>query len=334
MLVVVSIIILIAAAALPVVRQMTGSRSLEISSNIISAMLGRAHQQALNDVQYRGVFFYLDTATDRTAMVMIQREGEADPDAGFDAYKGWAGVAPDRSVAYYDANGAAPIQVPSYVTALVNTPGENKFIVSKFQCLQSNGSNGGNEPVAGGNTFWGTTGSLFIDAMPLSEVQYLPAGVGCQVITDPLGSPLTTGGAGACDRYMRTGAILFDATGRFDSEPWAIHANSALGHMLNIGSDLNISVSINQTAMPGLWSGFGLALYQRDAFSTGQILTGGVTTDKFSPSEGDWLLHDPQIPGPQAPASIADEAKEENWLDTNAMILWVDRSSGATIKGF
>ena len=109
-LIVLGIIILMAAAAVPAFRFIVGARSLDGAHNIASAMVARARTQALVDHRGTGVFFYLDPAADRTTMTLVQLEGEALPDPDFIEYEGWAnGQAasppaplPPPAITYYD----------------------------------------------------------------------------------------------------------------------------------------------------------------------------------------------------------------------------------------
>src|SRR6266446_10732333 len=67
-LVVLGIMILIAAAAVPAFRFIIGARNLDGAQNVVGAMVARARTQALVDHHPTGVFFFLDPASDRTTM--------------------------------------------------------------------------------------------------------------------------------------------------------------------------------------------------------------------------------------------------------------------------
>ena len=93
LLVVIGIIVLALAMAMPAFNYITGSRSNEAAINVISATLNAARTQALNDtttdaVDY-GVLFYRDPATERTMMALVKRADDSkfDPDP-LDNYKG------------------------------------------------------------------------------------------------------------------------------------------------------------------------------------------------------------------------------------------------------
>src|ERR1700730_12319586 len=89
LMVVVGIIVLIAAAAMPAFRFITGARSTDSAANIASAMVARARNQALTDHRGSGVFFFLDPLTDPTTMALIHQGGDKESDPDFATYKGW-----------------------------------------------------------------------------------------------------------------------------------------------------------------------------------------------------------------------------------------------------
>src|SRR5437763_1445472 len=68
LLVVMGIIVLLALAAVPAIRFIMGSRSIESAQNLVAAMVSRARTQAIADKEPRGVFFFLNPANDRSTM--------------------------------------------------------------------------------------------------------------------------------------------------------------------------------------------------------------------------------------------------------------------------
>jgi prepilin-type N-terminal cleavage/methylation domain-containing protein len=71
LLIAIAIFVVMLAMAMPVFRTLTGSRSIEQGTNIISAKLGHVRNQAMGLEQYGGVMFYLDSDSDRIAMVTL-----------------------------------------------------------------------------------------------------------------------------------------------------------------------------------------------------------------------------------------------------------------------
>src|SRR5205085_5312045 len=108
--------------------------------------------------------------------------------------------------------------VPSQSTAVPMH--EGKLLISGFSAqqdlLQNNGASPPNYP-PGSNVDWSSTGAAGagagdLDFVPDTDFQTLPPGVGCQLINDAK-QPTALN----CDRYVRTGIILFDSQGRLQS---------------------------------------------------------------------------------------------------------------------
>jgi prepilin-type N-terminal cleavage/methylation domain-containing protein len=72
MLVVIALIVLMIAMAVPTFNFITGNRSVNGAQNQISAYLARARTEAIGLQEVRGVFFYKDLRTDRTALAMVR----------------------------------------------------------------------------------------------------------------------------------------------------------------------------------------------------------------------------------------------------------------------
>lgn len=73
LLIVIGIIVLALALAMPAFNFLTGSKSTEAAYNAIGAFLARARNEAIGNQQTRGVFFYMDPATDRIVMTIVQQ---------------------------------------------------------------------------------------------------------------------------------------------------------------------------------------------------------------------------------------------------------------------
>jgi prepilin-type N-terminal cleavage/methylation domain-containing protein len=91
-LVTLGIITLVAALGVPVFNALSGARSTEAGRNLVAAALGQARTIAVNEGRYTGVLFYVDPATERTAMSIVSVNDpqasyeDADP---YDKYKSW-----------------------------------------------------------------------------------------------------------------------------------------------------------------------------------------------------------------------------------------------------
>jgi prepilin-type N-terminal cleavage/methylation domain-containing protein len=72
LIVVMGIIILIIAIAVPAIRSLTGTRSVDAGFNTLSAMVTRAREEAVGIQDVRGVMFYLNAENDRVEAVIVQ----------------------------------------------------------------------------------------------------------------------------------------------------------------------------------------------------------------------------------------------------------------------
>jgi type II secretory pathway pseudopilin PulG len=72
MIVVMGIIVLIILIAIPSIRALTGSRSIDAGYNTLSALITQAREDAVGLQDVRGVMFYLDTSTGRVAAAIVE----------------------------------------------------------------------------------------------------------------------------------------------------------------------------------------------------------------------------------------------------------------------
>jgi type II secretory pathway pseudopilin PulG len=96
LLIVIGLIVLVIALAVPAFRAMTGGRSIDAAQNQLSAVLGAARAEAIGLQKVRGVFFYIDPATERVNAVLVQDaayQPERAPDKAPDLY---LDLVPDR----------------------------------------------------------------------------------------------------------------------------------------------------------------------------------------------------------------------------------------------
>lgn len=91
MLVVIGIIILIVAMAIPAIRSLTGTRSLDAGYNTVSALVTRAREEAVGLQTVHGVLFYLNPSNDRVEAAIVQET----------APPNFAGPAPANQPTYY-----------------------------------------------------------------------------------------------------------------------------------------------------------------------------------------------------------------------------------------
>src|SRR5438128_8233919 len=84
LLVVISIIILVLALAVPIFSVLRGGRSVDAGQNVMSATLQRARSRAIGMQSRRGIFFFDDQVSGRTGMLLVKLDdpviGAAAPD--------------------------------------------------------------------------------------------------------------------------------------------------------------------------------------------------------------------------------------------------------------
>ena len=333
-LVVLTIIVLISLSALPAIRFITGSRSIESAQNLAGAMISRARGQALADGEPRGVFFFIDPSNDRTTMALVGQGG-----GDFDQYLGWTAKAlPPANVRFDLPGNTLPASFFYYPSGVIGETqskvislgsagavfgpesnsaylGQARSIVRRYVCVQTNTPIDANKPkTTNGNAVW-QTASTALDLVADTDFQQLPAGVGVQLINS---NPT---GAGSFDRYLRIGCIMFDRNGFFASVPWSVAWQTPIGQAMHLAADIDLGNS--------LYSEFGLALYDRQTYLAQQ--SNGVNFP-----EGDFIFPSTLFQvgfGPKSYGSFTDEIVKEKWIDNNSLPLLIDRYSGNLIKG-
>jgi prepilin-type N-terminal cleavage/methylation domain-containing protein len=73
LLIVMGIIVLLIAMAIPSVRVLTGTRSMSVAQNQLAAVITRAREDAIALQDIRGVLFYIDPTTGRVGAVIVQQ---------------------------------------------------------------------------------------------------------------------------------------------------------------------------------------------------------------------------------------------------------------------
>ena len=95
LLIVIGLIVLVLALAVPAFQAMTGGRSVDAAQNQLSAVLGAARAEAIGLQKVRGVFFYIDPATERVNAALVQ-ETSSPLEAPDDPPEFYLDLVPDR----------------------------------------------------------------------------------------------------------------------------------------------------------------------------------------------------------------------------------------------
>jgi len=337
LMVVLSIIIIIVAIAVPVWSTLSGNNSIATAQNQIASMLGNARADALYNRQMTGVFFFLDPTTGQTAMAEVQADLVAQtnpPAAGTAYYPSYttSSVTNGQTITMNNSNiNVVPLEMVNYlINPLPTTPGANAYVYYR-------------------------------------DVLLLPAGVGVVLSNnvDPYGLTYANNPTAyqqmnaSLDRYVHCGAIMFDATGQVTTIPYAVPmvrqtpytvANTLtmanqLGKRLglfppvngaggsgNLGSQVQSGFNDGGAQPPPtgsdlypLVSQVGLLLYDGNAYGN-QRTSANAAFTKF---DLEYAL--PGTPTYSMPL-IQDKRDEETWLDQNGVAFLVSPFNGSLIK--
>lgn len=235
LMIVISIIVLMLALAVPAFNFITGSKSQSSGNNQIAAILGRARSEAIGLQEVRGVFFFLEPTSGRYTAMMVRV-----PDAST-----WSNT--------------VPYTVGQYVTRTVGTA------TVYFACIQDNTNQFPNGSSSDPN--WKTADQYAIDAiLPDADSITLPAGVGVQVLCD---SKVIPPASRTSDGYLSAGAVLFDAAGRVINKRISVCYGGVLGQKMGLNPATSPYTRKN---MPPLGSAvifessYGYVLYDRETF--------------------------------------------------------------------
>jgi len=178
--------------------------------------------------------------------------------------------------------------------------------------------------------------SVSLDLVPNSDPMFLPVGVGLQLVDDYAVPPKPKDDRyiGFNKQYGTTtfetpvgGVILFDQSGRLSSRPYGLvrwndprvpNATPVPSEMGNFLYRPDLTKKAAPTGQPqvvappvGMRSQFGFVLYDEDTFKN----AGGTDED------------------PQLGVANTSEVGEENWLDTNATPVLINRYNGTLVRG-
>jgi hypothetical protein len=206
LLVVMSLIVILILMALPAFRFLSGGRSVEGATNVVSSTLARARADAIGVQKIRAVAFYRDTATDRSATAILDAKTPADWIAGVTYVK------------------------DTYVRVGTANP------YDYYICLVANTSATANKPgTAGGAAYWRVLGAttkaalnggtlLILDSVPDRDHALLPVGIDFK-------------GVGNSGTYLDVGVIMFDGYGTVIARDYVIPKDGSLGTQAPLSID-------------------------------------------------------------------------------------------------
>ncbi|HYO08441.1 MAG TPA: prepilin-type N-terminal cleavage/methylation domain-containing protein [Tepidisphaeraceae bacterium] len=312
-LIVIALIVLVIALAVPALSFITGNRSVDAGENLVSAMLSRARGEALRTHRVAGVAFFRDPATERTAMAIVvpaaDRSNASTEPPGLEQYKGWKEKQEDGTT-------AVEYFVGDVVIHLVNDPDTTpaKKTTQLFVCKDRHNSTAHTAPPNA--SYWGSLDDDEIDTFVGYDYQYLPSGIGAQTINDP--NPTNVGAPR--DRYLRSGLVLFDGDGNLMHRQYTItaptdgdttHLFSVMGfHLRNAPLNAqHVGANVNFPT----YSQMGVVLYDEEQFRA----AGGSQEDPLNENA----------------AITQAEQNEEKWLDGYSLSLMVNRYNGTLVRG-
>jgi prepilin-type N-terminal cleavage/methylation domain-containing protein len=296
LLIVIAIIVLVLALAVPAFNAITGNKSEAAMFNTISAMLARARTEAVGVQQLRGIMFYYDPNNGSTKVALVR---QVDP-----PYNP-AAVTPvpplDNIDVYLDLTSDSDVlTLPAGIG--VQTIGEysqtNSDPVRFDGYIGYNNFNAHNSTTAAVNTYVRYGGVILFDGRgQLVRKSYA-------FLTHRINLSAGT------DIYTPMGLLLYGDTIQPTDLPNPEH------------DDL-VPVDPTKTDPNG----------ERGLYFRSQI---GLAVFPFEPFAGingnfDKLMGDSQV---RSPGSLdADEIAEEGWLNSNATIALINRYNGELLKG-
>jgi prepilin-type N-terminal cleavage/methylation domain-containing protein len=306
MLVVMGIITLFIALAVPAVRTLMGTTSISMTRNNISALLVRAREEAIAVQDVRGILFYCDKTTNRLIGVLVMRAAMQDPNI---------------NVVLLDT-------VPNKESMALPPGVRMQMIINGVQPATSAAGNGdrylGFNPVTGSFPVVSLGGAILFDG----NGKLLSQPYGFQ-----MSKPATTvGGKPVASNLCTMLGLDYSTMPTYTMAP-------------NVGTAQNITIfsyelipgyypqpSMNPQPKPTVLSQVGIILFDYDAFKS----LGFTDQDADIQSPPPKMTSTYATPWPILTTgdgdSIHSEKDEETWLDTNSTPLMVNRFDGSLIR--
>jgi prepilin-type N-terminal cleavage/methylation domain-containing protein len=301
LLIVMGIIVLVVAVAVPSFRAITGGRSVEAAQNQLAAFIQRARQEAIGVQEMRGVAFIMATDADRPTAVMVREVARPAPTSPgeFAAVDVWLDVVSDRDA----------ISLPAGVGFQMI---DNTIIKPPAAAATPDPS----DDVRDDDAYIGMNRYVVnMSTTPTTEF-FRFAGV---ILFDGFGRVVNKEYAFACYR----GGVATD---------FANLMHMTVQNSIGFRPGLPPSVPPKSTDPPPTLSAVGFALFDQDAFDSLNFTAGDRQCDtnidggaKYADvNETTWQ---------STQTGRTPEAIEERWLDANATPILVNRNNGTLLRG-
>lgn len=242
LLVVISIIVLMIGLSMPVIRVLTGNRSIDAAQNQVAAFIGEARSEAIGMRRNVGAFFYINPLTQRMTMTLVT----PNPNAARSSPQ--SPKVPDPRLIEVVADRDSQVLQPGVDLQFINgavawAPGQeyrmgdivsvrNGPAVEYYECNKPYlvSAFNGQPP----NGLW-------------KKMQQAP------------------------DKYLHEGLIMFDSRGELVAVRYAVRVNTQLGQAMGLASPVIVS--------EGGYSQFGIVMYDQDSFKAGGFTDGDAQLD-------------------------------------------------------
>ncbi len=299
LLVVIGLIVVIMGLALPAFNFITGSRSVDGATNVVSAFIGRARGEALTSQRTTGVFFYIDPATERRAMAIVQATDPRTQDTVRGDFDVWLDLLDSEPI--FLPNGI-DVQLVNDGTRAGVTVGTDRYLGFNTRMLQHSETGDNVSEYVTAVQYGGVI--LFDGSGRLISQSY-----GFRGLSD------ARSGATVGTRLTRMGSLLSKTLSNnadFDQTSPIFTGNGAPA------KDMTPTERTGEGGTP-VRSALGLVLVDLEQFK--------------NQSEGS--PGDPQITAATSPGAygLSLEENEEKWLDENATPMLINRYNGTVVKG-
>ena len=315
-LIVIGLIVLMLALAVPTFNFLTGNRSVEGAQNTIAALIGRARVEAIGLQETRGVFFFIDRATGRCAAALVRgveapvispAPGGTFLRAGLVAANEplpevWLDLVPDSEFVTLPPG----VMLQTIDDAMVSGGARVEDGYIGYNRRNEGNANNASPPTSDTHTMYG--GVILFDG-------------GGQLVARRYGFKTFFVDATNTRQPTRMGDLLYRPKG--DPSPLNNHYQNA---QINDAVPLGHSpASVGVGAYYGK-SQLGIVLFDRERWMIGSPAVSGQVYDK----ELDWQIQ--PLTATSYGAAPSTEHLEEQWIDENGLPLLVNRYNGTLVR--